>query len=451
MVRKAWLTCGVVTWALFGCDGYFSEFPERPDPGFAGERRLGEKCGPCGRFFIEEGGACQLEGLGRVREQDGCEVLGFVDTGAAQQGNGSESSPWHVLPQILPAHLKALIVAGDRPLSSSLNLMMPLELSGGWRVEGERFVRGRDQGQLVVECNDPETVCTALTLRAPTRIDRMKIETKGGARGHMALRVLGASGVELNDVEVIAASGKMALSPAAADQGEAGEEGASGKGSEGGKGVASPCGGVAGGAGGIGGLSQGGSRQAERGEAASGANGGRVGLPGEPGQKGKDGTSMGAPSRPVKFLSALGTWEFARGEAGEAGSPGLPGSGGGGGTPGVSGEGGGGGQGGLGGCGGLGGRAGVSGGPSVALALLDAEISIVGGRFLAGNGGAGTAGGMGGEGGTGGVGGRGGTSTGTGEVGGGGGKGGQGGGGGPRISWAWWPFCCNALPGKKLG
>ena len=430
MVKEAWIACGMMAlWGL-GCDGLFVEIPDRPDPGFAGERKTGERCGPCGRFLIQEGGACQLEGLEFTKEDDACETLGFVNAAASEQGNGSEESPWNVLPQTLPASLKALLVADEEPLASPLDLKGTLEISGGWSVKGGRFVRGEGRSSLVVECNKPEQVCTALTLRAPARVTRMRVETIGQAYGHTTARVLEAGGVTFDDVELVAADGAMPRVPNPGDQGKTGEPGAPGRTPEGGKGAASSCDAALGGTGGIGGLSKGGDRQAERGETASGALGGGIGLPGENGVAGRSGQHAELPSAPTFFFDAAGEWIFAQGQAGDRGAPGMPGGGGGGGEPGGDGEGGGGGQGGLGGCGGTGGAPGRSGGPSVALALWASKVSILGGRFVSGDGGAGSAGGVGGAGGAGGMGGQGGPPSGTGEPGARGGMGGQGGMGG---------------------
>ncbi|WP_437894307.1 PGRS family protein [Sorangium sp. So ce124] len=139
------------------------------------------------------------------------------------------------------------------------------------------------------------------------------------------------------------------------------------------------------------------------------------------------------------------------GVPGGDGTPGTPGQGGGGGggakggrlcTGGVSGAGASGGSGGAGGCGGLAGGGGRPGGASIALASVDASVTLIGCTLTAGRGGNGgkggdlQPGGLGGNGGAGGVG-VGGTNPGcAGGQGGKGGNGGPGGGGlgGPSLA-----------------
>ena len=154
MVGRKGIAWGVAACALFGCDGLFAELPDRPEPGFAGEGRMGDGCGPCGRFLIQENGTCQLDGLEGVNEQDACDVLGFVDTDATSDGVGSEEDPWRRWPTLLPEQTRVVFVAGTAPLESSLLLDKPLQVRGGYeRLEG-RFVpsdksRDRARGNLI--------------------------------------------------------------------------------------------------------------------------------------------------------------------------------------------------------------------------------------------------------------------------------------------------------------
>ena len=256
MVRTRWMWAALAAWCGMGCDGYFGEFPERPEPGFAMEadmgqfKQPGDACGPCGRFRLGADLICEFSGLKRISEQDSCEAIGFVDTAAAEQGIGNESSPWKVLPQELPTKLRALIVAGNVPLSASLDINAPLELSGGWRTEAGRFMRSKERGSMVVKCVTADKICTALTLRASSRVEHMRIETEGQAHGYITVRVLKANGIEFDDVQIVAANGASFPAPSASPQGQGGEAGIAGEASQAGSGALSLCDGAPGGGGG---------------------------------------------------------------------------------------------------------------------------------------------------------------------------------------------------------
>lgn len=116
------------------------------------------------------------------------------------------------------------------------------------------------------------------------------------------------------------------------------------------------------------------------------------------GADGRRGGSGGKRSPALGALSETG-WAPGRGGDGGFGDPGAGGGGGGGNT------GFGGGGGGCGGCGGHGGVGGPGGGASIALALYDADVKLVGGRFVASTAGAGAWGGQAEAGQTGGLGG----------------------------------------------
>jgi hypothetical protein len=156
------------------------------------------------------------------------------------------------------------------------------------------------------------------------------------------------------------------------------------------------------------------------------------------GQGGADGT----PGTAGPGASGLGTLSSSAGYVGVSGSPGTSGKagqggGGGGGAKGLSNCGGGmpgagasGGSGGAGGCGGKPGQGGGAGGASIALASVNATVTLTDCRLTAGEGGKGGVGGQpqsGGAGGRGGAGGTGGLAQDACD----GGKGGKGGGGGP--------------------
>ena len=419
----------------WGCGGYVEEIAQAPEGGFASPEDMGPDiargCGPCARFVTDATGTCQLDGLARLQEQDACQALGFVDTDALSSGSGSEQSPWRDVPDTWPQGLKTLIVAGSAPLTSPLQITRPFAIHGGWRREQGAFVR--DEGAraaLEVTCEDVDEVCTALTLRASALIERLDVTTRGVARGHVSVRVIGAQDVELRDLDVQAGAGATPVPPTPPLRAQVGGVGGTGSGSQGGQGAESACAGIRGGDGGTGGLSTGGTRQATRGEGVDQAIGGAIGQPGGVGTAGQGGGDAQTPSLPSARLDASGQWVFAQGSAGGAGQPGTPGAGGGGGAPGSAGEGGGGGGGGGGGCGGQGGAAGSSGGPSVALAIVDAQVALSGGTYTSSDGGSGARGAAGGLGGEGGEGGSGAPGSATGEAGGQGGQGGSGGQGG---------------------
>lgn len=161
----------------------------------------------------------------------------------------------------------------------------------------------------------------------------------------------------------------------------------------------------------------------------------------EPNGRGDDGVS-GPSGTPGAGASGNGTLSASgyTGVPGGDGTPGKPGQGGGGGggakggpvcTGGVSGAGASGGSGGAGGCGGLAGRGGAPGGASIALASVDASVTLIDCTLTAGRGGNGGKGGNLQPGGLGGNGGTGGTGVGGTNPGCAGGQGGKGGNGGP--------------------
>ncbi|WP_437877196.1 PGRS family protein [Sorangium sp. So ce513] len=164
--------------------------------------------------------------------------------------------------------------------------------------------------------------------------------------------------------------------------------------------------------------------------------------PGDPSNGGGNAGANGTPGTPGAGASGLGALSASgyTGVPGGDGTPGKPGQGGGGGggakggpvcSGGVSGAGASGGSGGAGGCGGLAGRGGAPGGASIALASVDASVTLIDCTLTTGRGGNGGKGGNLQPGGSGGSGGRGGLGIGGSSDGCDGGKGGQGGNGGP--------------------
>ena len=175
---------------------------------------------------------------------------------------------------------------------------------------------------------------------------------------------------------------------------------------------------------------------AGQGGAFAGGNGGAGGA-GQPGTAGVDGT--GASGAIVLGVNGFVPRDGTGGSPGTSGSSGGGGGGGAGTTTGAGGGGGGGGAGGGGGNAGQGGRGG--GGSFAILVMQSTNVTIIGNRLIASDGGSGGSGGAAGNGGTGGLAGVGGSgcdgggSGGPGGAGGHGGMGGHGGGGagGPSI------------------
>ncbi|WP_437647902.1 PGRS family protein [Sorangium sp. So ce362] len=183
--------------------------------------------------------------------------------------------------------------------------------------------------------------------------------------------------------------------------------------------------------------------------------------PGDPSNGGGNAGSNGTAGEPGAGASGLGTLSASgyTGVPGRDGMPGMPGQGGGGGggakgglvcTGGVSGAGASGGSGGAGGCGGLAGRGGAPGGTSIALASIDANVTLTDCTLTAGRGGNGGKGGSLQPGGLGGIGGTGGVGVGGTKAACDGGKGGQGGNGGPGGGGLGGPSLAIAFRGEPV-
>ncbi|WP_437279878.1 PGRS family protein [Sorangium sp. So ce375] len=176
--------------------------------------------------------------------------------------------------------------------------------------------------------------------------------------------------------------------------------------------------------------------------------GGSAGANGTPGPAGVGASGLGA-------LRATGY----TGVPGGDGTPGTPGQGGGGGggakggavcAGGATGAGASGGSGGAGGCGGLPGKGGGPGGASIALASVDANVTLIDCTLTAGRGGNGGKGGNRQPGGVGGVGGLGGMGVGGSKKACAGGEGGQGGNGGPGGGGLGGPSLAIAFRGESV-
>ena len=418
----------------WGCEGYFSDYPDAPDPGFAtGDMgalpKQGDPCGPCARFIRRAGGACDYGEIEGLEEVDICGVIGFVDTDAQPGGTGSEQAPWSRWPDILPTDVRVVLVAGDTPLLSSLMLERPLHVRGGYVREAGTFVLAPSaRTKLEVSCDTP--VCVGVRIKAPVVFSGFDVTTlPGTSPSHIGVLVLGAQGVRLENLAIAAAPGLNGEAAKVSGGTAMPTEGEDASGDAAGKGGTSACAGPKGGDGGRGGLAGGGNRPAERGDSVGDARGGLKGLPGGEGGVGQKGDDASPLVRPT-MLDAQGTWPRLAGAPGKPGLPGAPGAGGGGGDPGTSGEGGGGGGGGGAGCPGAGGGGGGSGGASFGLVLLNARATAKDIEARSQNGGDGLAGVQGAKGSEGGGGGSGGEPQGTGSRGGDGGVGGAGGQGG---------------------
>ena len=429
MVKRTWIMCALASWALAGCEGLFVEFPDKPKPGFAGEEAVGSKCGPCGRFVVEEGGACQVEGLEGLSEQDACKALAFVDTDAAPGGTGSEAAPWNRWPALLPENIRVVLVAGEAPLAGPLRLDRPLQIRGGYARGPEGFAPApATRTKLQASCQD--STCVGVRIEAPATLSNFEIQTlPGESHSHTGVLVFGTKDVRLENLLVRPAPGQNGEAPKVSGPPALAKEGGAAMADARGIGAESACAGPKGGNGGRGGLAGGGDRPAERGDSAGDARGGTAGLPGGGGRNGEKGDNANALTQPEK-LDENGHWLRLLGPSGKPGMPGGPGAGGGGGESGTNGEGGGGGGGGGAGCPGAGGTPGGSGGASFGLVVIDSEVIAKNVEVRSQDGGNGAPGTQGGPGGEGGAGGQGGMPRGTGGQGGMGGPGGMGGEGG---------------------
>ncbi|WNG14061.1 PE-PGRS family protein [Cystobacter fuscus] len=395
----------------------------------------------------------------------------FVDaaTGEDERLNvGEKMTPYRTLGAALAQAVesgKSIYLAKGDYTERSLQLDKPVSIYGGYSGTNENWTRGPQYTTRIVVGGIGLTVMN-LGEDAGVTLDRLTIQatTPADVAGApcIGVRVVDSGGVRLRNLAVSAGAGSPGASapstPPAADGG-AGFPGTAGaQGGDGGLPGPSDCNPAGFGQGGNGGIF---TAYATRGQAgAPGVEGGSAGcdggsdsncdnLKGGPGQNGLNGDA-GTPGQEGDGLGlvAQGVWSASSGEQGKPGTGGTHGGGGGGGALALIGNGlngGGGGGGGAGGCGGQGGLGGQGGGASIALLLINGQVSVehcalrtAGG----GKGGVGAPGAEGGQGGPGGPGGggetSGGVSAGNGGKGGDGGKGGRGGnggggGGGPSV------------------
>ncbi|WP_434386448.1 PE-PGRS family protein [Melittangium boletus] len=417
---------------------------------------------------------------------DGVAAQGvFVDNGYASAEDsvtaGTLEKPYKTLKYALEhatAEKPYVFIAQGVYAEDNLRLTRPLSLQGGYTGVAGGWKRLKTATTTLRKGSIGFTVSVrdSGTEQVPT-LEWLNIESEQSASTgapSIGLRVLSTPRVRLSNMRIVAAAGTAGTAGNNGDSGAAG--GAGGAGDSVGTPLGAPAnnGGNPGGAtctpgnaGGRGG--QGATKNDLTGAAggqgqptAAGGTGGRseiVGSPGDrrgaPGAPGGDGLE-GAGGPGGEAGNALGrlqndTWVALSGTDGRNGESGGAGGGGGGGgssnlydTYYVYGAGGGGG--GAGGCPGLAGRGGQSGGASIALLLIDSQLTLEASQLFTEGGGAGGRGGSGGAGGAGGEGGTQGTSTsykpepqstaggGDGGKGGKGGKGGDGGHGGNGAS-----------------
>ena len=404
-----------------GCDGYFGDFPERPEPGFAMEADM-----------ASSSSACRIERFSEwLDPDDGCEAVVFVDPIETQNGFGTETNPFNTLPDLSGSGIKLVVVAPGT-LQGTLELSGDLTVLGGFTHLGNQFVKDETKTFTLSAPCTAQSTCSALVVsQAKVQLENANLAPQPGMATHyIAVRGLAAD-ISFKRVTITVPKGQDAVQLASPLQAVEGKEGNPGVGFEGGKGGQGACATVPGGAGGLGGVASGGStRPAAKGQAAGAVPGGLVGQNGEPGEAGMPGRDAEVPTL-AGTLDGQGFWVPSAGRPGGAGAAGTSGSGGGGGGPGAMGEGGGGGGGGEGGCGGLGGMAGGSGGASVGVVLKGGRLTMVDSSVTTSGGGLGVLGSQGGQGGAGGKAGQGAPGvSGSGEKGGDGGPGGQGGQGG---------------------
>lgn len=362
---------------------------------------------------------------------------------------------------------KTWVLVEESLYDGGFELVDGVNLAGGygfgWRRDG--------RAKTTIRGGNPSIRATNISSR--TLVMDLTVEGGTGEPGQTAVGILveGSTGLVLQNLRVTGGRGGAGASGDTGARGTTGNRGSNGENAPPDSGTlgcrnqdssdapsvgpgAEPACGSDVGRGGAGGRSGKGSSSGQSGQRApdSGGEGGNGGGQSTAGFKGQDGPSgsSGAPGAGGGSGGQFDGWQWL-GESGQAGEDGTPGKGGGGGGGGGGGKefgfwtcdswGGAGGGGGSGGCGGAGGEGGGHGGASVAVMLLESDITIRNCQIYGGAGGAGGSGGGGGQGGTGGDGGTGGNSEensgkgGAGGRGGTGGRGGEGGGGagGPSI------------------
>ncbi|MBI4699808.1 MAG: PGRS family protein [Deltaproteobacteria bacterium] len=364
---------------------------------------------------------------------DSCGI--FVSSQGSDDAAGSKAAPLATVAAAIAKKAKRIYLCAES-FKESVELLAGVSLYGGLECTGDwSYAKGK-----------------------PSEI--------AGAANSIALRISGSGESTVADVNVTApdatepgassiavlvdtATVEIARAKLVAGKGAEGKEGAAGntpdlQGSPGDPGQA----GCTGGSGVIGGggrrakdvpghrrrrrnLPQGGSGTAGGPDLTGGSGGkGQDGGSCQSGGQGADGTS-GGPGLGATGLGVLSGGGYA-GPSADDGKPGEPGQGGGGGGGAklCNGSGPSGGGGGSGGCGGAGGKGGGAGGASIALASVDAAVTLSEVKLSAGDGGKGGKGGDGQAGGGGGDGGlKGGDGACPGGMGGTGGPGGPGGGG----------------------
>ncbi|WP_437711864.1 PGRS family protein [Sorangium sp. So ce448] len=488
-MKKRWMQWGAGCAALLlssaGCESFWSHIADDC------ERML-----TCAHFLPDgDGGSTPSSCVPSAAGDEIADTCGvFVSTGGDDENAGAKSAPVKTLAAALAlaeqSRTRRVYACAETfeeavEVKSGVTLFGGLDCANGWTWIGEE--------KKTIVAPGVEAIPLKLVRGDGTvRIEDVSAHaTDAQAAGGSSIAVLvdGAT-VELARCELIAgngangADGEDAPSEAAM-QGPRGEDGAnacsdldaSGAPDEtlaGGAQVESACGVDAlsiGGEGGGGKVSNGGGGDAGQigiegqggaGEPASATSMWNCGaIPNDPnkggGSAGSNGTAgpHGAGASGLGALSATGY----TGVLGGDGTPGTPGQGGGGGGGakgglicggGATGAGASGGSGGAGGCGGLPGKGGRSGGASIALASIDASVTLIDCTLTAGRAGNGGKGGNLQPGGAGGVGGLGGMGVGGSKNACDGGRGGQGGNGGPGGGGLGGPSLAVAFRGEPV-
>jgi len=355
--------------------------------------------------------ACEpTEGASVGEDCDGV----FVAAGAAS-GDGTREAPFVTIAEALSTGANTVYVCGP-------NFEEAVVVSPGTRLFG-----GLDCSTWSFVLDERTTITAAPGVIPVTLEGGSGTELEGFRIVSADATTPGGSSIALMASEVSAVLRRVDLVSGNAMAGDAGDPGAEGldgdtgqssSGSTGAFGAGSTCGAD----GGNGGSGSGSGLAGMQGSPTQG-NGGSAGCQnGGAGDNGIDGDA-GDDSSGIGSLAAAGYLPPDPGAVGEMGSP----AGGGGGGGGVAGNGGG--AGGSGGCAGSGGAPGSSGGASIAIVMLNADLTFESSTAMSGAGGDGGSAGPGGAGGAVSAGGNGNGTACDGGAGGKGGKGGPGGGG----------------------
>lgn len=379
---------------------------------------------------------------------------GIVFVDETNQGVGTKADPVQSLKAALELvrqddQYRAIFIAGSPRFEGSYHFADGVSVIGGFDASFKREGNARPTIENVVDVDERNQRITITTeaLTEPVFYQNLIVNSADHNDGpSIGMIIDQATNARLINVSITAGKGGAGQLGTDGDVGANGVDGSPGgtpSRRDGGQGAASQmCTDAKGGDGGKGEAKSGG--QSSPGSAGqnsiAGTFGGAIDMNGSVGIQGDNGDD-GKDAKPGQF-DALGYVSGMPATMGQAGSEGQGGGGGGGGkVTGDEGTAGGGGAGGNGGCGGQGGSPGTSGSPSVALVLIQSNVSLDDQCVLsssdggdAGVGGLGGAGGLGGKGAVGAQGLGQATQGATGGDGGNGGAGGKGGNGLPGLS-----------------